>query len=233
MNLSQDCFITDNLNQFIEKYLKDCKDEHAAEHIMASVKTLANEMDTFPGDEWHGITLEDGTQLDANFVTYDGDGDEIDDTEYIDLCPVKNGQTLSEENFEIYKRKVKAVYQVQPQEPQTPQKRRTYILQYTSKVSIIATSEDEAIAKLRDIRVKNEVPVSDNNLEIKCIGVEKTFEFNVKTTLTGKLKIRATDEQEAKRIVDTMARECKLEEYITGEEFVERAATFNGEITED
>ncbi len=232
MNLSQDCFDVDNLNAFVDEYLKDCKDEHAAEHIMAAVKTLANEMDTFPGDEWHGITLEDGTQLDANFVTYDGDGDEIDDTEYIDLCPVKNGQTLSEENFEIYKRKMNVVKTVQQEQP-NENKRRTYILQYTSKVSIIATSEDEAIAKLRDIRVKNEVPVSDNNLEIKCIGVEKTFEFNVKTTFTGKLKIRATDEQEAKRIVDKMASECKLEEYITGEEFVERAATFNGEITED
>lgn len=233
MNLSQDCFYVDNLNAFVDEYLKDCKDVHAAEHIMAAIKTLANEMDTFPVDEWHGITLEDGTQLDAHFVTYDEDGDEIDDTEYIELCPVKNGQTLYDENFVIYKREVKAVYQVQPQEQQTPQKRRTYILQYTSKVSIIATSEDEAIAKLRDIRVKNEVPVSDNNLEIKCIGVEKTFEFNVKTTFTGKLKIRATDEQEAKRIVDKMASECKLEEYITGEEFVERAATFNREITED
>jgi len=86
MNLSQDCFNVDYLNAFVDEYLKDCTDVHAAEHIMAAVKTIANEMDTFPGDEWHGITLEDGTQLDANFATYDGDGDEIDDTEYIDRC---------------------------------------------------------------------------------------------------------------------------------------------------
>ena len=112
MNLSQDCFITDNLNAFIEKYLKDCKDEHAAEHIMSEVKKFAGDMDEFPEDDWHGITLADGTAIDVNFVTYDEDGDEIDDTAYIDLCPVVNGQTDSGNNVEIYKRKLNIVQPV-------------------------------------------------------------------------------------------------------------------------
>lgn len=230
MNLSQDCFITDNLNNFIEEYLKDCKDEHAAENIMAAVKTLANEMDTFPGDEWHGITLEDGTQLDANFVTYDEDGDEIDDTAYIDLCPVVNGNTDSGNNVEIYERKLNIV---QPAQEPPQKKKQTLVLSYTSIAKIAATSEEEAIEELRKMRMENQVDVHGDNLDIKCVGVEKTFEFDVKTIFTSKLKVMATSEEEAKRIVDKMALDGRLEENTTDEEFVERIATFNKEIKED
>lgn len=224
MNLSQDCFITDNINEFIEEYLKDCKDEHAAEHIMSEVKSLAGNMDEFPEDDWHGITLADGTELDANFYTFDSD------TEVISIYIVTNGDIANDTGMDIYKRKLNIV---QPAQKPPQKKKQTFVLRYTSIAKIAATSEEEAIAELRKLRMANEVGVSENNLDIKCIGVDKAFEFDVKTIFRSKLKVMATSEEEAKRIVDKMALDGRLEENTTDEEFVERIATFNKEIKED
>lgn len=120
MNLSQDCFITDNLNAFIEKYLKDCKDEHAAEHIMSAVKKFAGDMDEFPEDDWREIILEDGTEIDANFYTFDHDRDGIDELEIIALYIVKDGDTDIDSGMDIYRENMNIVHPVkEPSKPKT------------------------------------------------------------------------------------------------------------------
>lgn len=112
MNLSQDCFDVDNLNAFIEKYLKDCKDEHAAENIMSAVKKFAGDMDEFPEDDWREIMLADGTKIDANFYMADNDEDGVDDEEYIYLYPIVNGETNCYHYMKVYDRKLNIVQPV-------------------------------------------------------------------------------------------------------------------------
>lgn len=120
MNLSQDCFITDNLNAFIEKYLKDCKDEYAAEHLMSAVKKFAGDMDEFPEDDWREIMLADGTKIDANFYMADNDEDGVDDEEYIYLYPIVNGETNCYHYMKVYDRKLNIVQPVkEPSKPKT------------------------------------------------------------------------------------------------------------------
>ena len=229
MNLSQDCFITDNLNKFIARYPAYFNDENAAMHTMDAIRNLANDMDEFPEDDWHAIKLASGKELDVNFYTsYDENG--VAELNGIGIYLVVYGDTAHDTGMDIYIRKLNVV---QPAQKPPQKKRQTFVLRYTSIAKITATSEAEAIEELRKLRMANEVGVAENNLDIKCIGVDKAFEFDVKTIFRSKLKVMATSEEEAKQIVDKMALDGRLEENTTDEEFVERIATFNKEITED
>ena len=112
MNLSHNCIIRENINTFIEKYLNGCNDEWAAKHILDAIKGFAGDMDEFPEDEWHEITLTDGTKIDANFYMADNDEDGVDDEEYIYLYQIVNGETSCDHYMKVYDRKLNIVQPV-------------------------------------------------------------------------------------------------------------------------
>lgn len=198
MNLSQDCFITDNLNNFIERHLKDCKDEHAAEHIMKAVKNLAGDMDEFPEDDWHGIKLADGTELDANFYTFDHDRDGIDELEIIALYIVKDGDTDLGSGMDIYRKKLNIV------QPAHEQPGKTFKVKCWTKkcivVDIEAETEQEAIDNAKTASALGEFEnedFTDDGYGFECLGEVKDFEIEVKMTVSAKFRQKGTDPVDA------------------------------------
>lgn len=196
MNLNQSCFNVENINGFVADYLKECKDAHAAEHIMDNIRNFANDMDCFPGDEWRSIALEDGTEVKVHFVTYDEDGDEIDDTEYIDLYLIKNGLVGAMDDREIYKRKVN---EVQPIQHSMKTFRMKYIVKEYAIVEV--TAEDEEKAKEQILQRANEGEFDGDmvggDCEFECLGEVKDFEVEVKMTVFAKFRQKGTDPVDA------------------------------------
>ena len=221
MNLNQSCFNLDIINRFVEHELKDCKDERAAENIKDAILNLADNMDEFPDDEWYGITLEDGTQIDANFYLGNEDHDGM---EFISICLVENGETKDDDPYLVYERKQNIVKPAKEQSKQSKKEFHFWCWQNCGiPKSVVAENLDEAKEMIRkmfadrtiqDDFKDDEAPGFSYGFEIVSFNPAPKRQFAVKVQVVGinTFIVDADNEDEARKIIEDDIKKGNIDE---------------------